>query len=77
MCGMELVKDRKTKEEFPPEAELASRLTQGFNENGVLLRGGDSMNIMPPLCVTAGEIDEILLVMDRVIGATAKELGAE
>ena len=48
----------------------------GFNENGILLRGGDAMNIMPPLCVTAGEIDEILLVMDRVIGGTAKDLGA-
>jgi len=76
MCGMELVKDEKTKESFPPEAELAPRLTQGFSDNGVLLRGGDAMNIMPPLCVTAGEIDEILLVMDRVIGATAKDLGA-
>ena len=51
--------------------------SMGFNSNGILLRGGDAMNIMPPLCVTAGEIDEILLVMDRVIGATAKDLGAE
>ena len=76
MCGMELVKDRETKESFPPEADLASRLTQGFSDNGVLLRGGDAMNIMPPLCVTSGEIDEILLVMDRVIGDTAKDLGA-
>ena len=76
MCGMELVKDRETKESFPTEAELAPRLTQGFSNNGVLLRGGDAMNIMPPLCVTAGEIDEILLVMDRVIGDTAKDLGA-
>ena len=75
MCGMELVKDRKTKESFPTEADLAARLTQGFNENGVLLRGGDAINVMPPLCVTSGEIDEILLVMDRVIGNTAKELG--
>ncbi len=77
MCGMELVKDRETKESFPPEADLATRLTQGFSDNGVLLRGGDAMNIMPPLCVTSGEIDEILLVMDRVIGDTAKDLGAE
>ena len=76
MCGMELVKDRKTKESFPPEADLAARLTQGFSDNGVLLRGGDAMNIMPPLCVTAGEIDDILLVMDRVFEATSKDLGA-
>ena len=77
MCGMELVKDRKTKEYFPPEANLAPRLTQGFNDNGILLRGGDAINIMPPLCVNTGEIDDILLVMDQVIGDTAKELGAD
>jgi len=33
--------------------------------------------VAPPLCVTPGEIDEILSVMDRVIGQAAHELGAE
>jgi len=77
LCGMEFVKDRQTKEYFPAEAELGSRLTQAFAENGLLLRGGDAMNIAPPLCVTSGEIDEILSGMDRVIGQIARELGAE
>ncbi len=75
-CGLELVRDRLTKEYFPAEAELGSRLTQGFAEEGVLLRGGDVMNIAPPLCVTAGEVNEILSVLDRVIGRTALNLGA-
>jgi adenosylmethionine-8-amino-7-oxononanoate aminotransferase len=75
-CGLEIVRDRRTKEYFPAEAELGSRLTQGFAEEGVLLRGGDVMNIAPPLCVTPGEIDEILSVLDRVIGRTARDLGA-
>ena len=77
LCGVELVKDRATKEHFPAEADLAARLTQGFADNGILLRGGDTMNVAPPLCVTPGEIDEILTVMDRVIGQAAHELGAE
>lgn len=77
LCGMEFVKDRQAKEYFPAEAELGSRLTQAFAENGLLLRGGDAMNIAPPLCVTSGEIDEILSGMDRVIGQIARELGAE
>ena len=76
-CGLELVKNRDTKEYFPAEADLAARLTQGFSENGLLLRGGDAMNIAPPLCVTPGEVDEILAVLDRVIGQAAHELGAE
>ena len=77
LCGVELVKDRTTKEHFPAEADLAARLTQGFADNGILLRGGDAMNVAPPLCVTPGEIDEILSVLDRVIGQAAHELGAE
>ena len=77
MCGAEIVKDRETKEYFPTEADLGTRLTQGFSENGLILRGGDVMNIAPPLCVTAGEVDEIISGMDRVIGQVAHELGAE
>ncbi len=76
LCGLELVQDRTSKEYFPTEAELGRRLTQGFSEGGLILRGGDVMNIAPPLCVTSSEIDEILLVLDRVIGRVAAELGA-
>ena len=76
-CGLEMVKDRQTKEYFPAEAELGAKLTQGFSSNGLILRGGDVMNIAPPLCVTSGEIDEIVSVLDRVIGQTARDLGAE
>ena len=59
MCGMELVRDRETKETYPAEADLGNRLTAGFQANGLHLRGSDNMNVMPPLCVTSGEIDEI------------------
>ncbi len=77
MCGLELVRDRQTKEYFPAEAELGSRLTQGFAEQGIILRGGDTMNLMPPLCVNRGEIDEIVSVLDRVIGQTSRDLGID
>ena len=73
-CGLEVVKDRQTKEYFPPEAELASRLTQAFSDQGVLLRGGDMMNIMPPLCVTTGEIDEIVAALDKGFDQVSQDL---
>ena len=71
------MRDRQTKEYFPEESDLGPRLTQGFAANGIFLRGGNVMNIMPPLCVTSGEIDEIVSVLDKVIGETAHDLGAE
>ena len=64
MCALEFVKDRESKAFFPPEAGLAARLTEGFMDKGVLLRGGVMMNIRPPLCITAGEIDELVQLMD-------------
>ena len=76
MCGMELVKDREAREHFPADAGLGPRLTQGFADNGLFLRGGDLMNIMPPLCVTPGEIEQIVSTMDEVIGQVASHLGA-
>ena len=76
MCGMELVQDRETKAPFPAEAGLGERMTQGFNENGLILRGADNMNVAPPLCVTRGEIDEIIGIMDKVFAQTTRELAA-
>ncbi len=77
LCALEIVRDRKTKEYFPAEADLRDRMTRAFSENGLILRGGDAINIAPPLCVTSSEIDEIVSVVDRVIGQTARDLGAE
>ncbi|MEE2880819.1 MAG: aspartate aminotransferase family protein [Chloroflexota bacterium] len=74
-CGLEIVKYRQTKEYFAPEAELGSRLTQAFSDQGILLRGGDMMNIMPPLCVTAGEIDEIVAALDKGFDQVSQDLG--
>ncbi len=74
MCGMELVRDRETKETYPAEADLANRLTSGFQANGLILRGSDNMNLAPPLCVTSGEIDEIITIMDQVFTQVGREL---
>jgi len=74
-CGLELVADRGTKEYFPAEADLANRITQGFAENGLLLRGGDRMNVAPPLCITSSEVDDLVTIMDKVFDQVSKDLG--
>ena len=74
-CGLELVADRGTKEYFPAEADLANRITQGFAENGLLLRGGDRMNVAPPLCITSSEVDDLVTIMDKVFDQVSRDLG--
>ncbi|MCH7736625.1 MAG: aspartate aminotransferase family protein [Chloroflexi bacterium] len=74
-CGIEIVADRETKEYFPAEANLANRITQGFAENGLLLRGGDRMNVAPPLCITSSEVDDMVTIMDKVFGQVSKDMG--
>ena len=74
MCGMELVRDRQTKATYPPEADLGNRLTAAFQANGLILRGSDNMNLAPPLCVTPGEIDEIITTMDQVFTQITPQL---
>ncbi len=74
MCGVEVVKDRATKENFPSHVKLGDRLTGMFRQNGLLLRGGDAMNIAPPLCATRDDIDEIVTVMDSVFTDLESEL---
>ena len=73
-CGVEIVADRETKEYFPASADLANRITQGFAENGLLLRGGDRMNVAPPLCITSSEVDELITIMDKVFDQVSKDL---
>jgi adenosylmethionine-8-amino-7-oxononanoate aminotransferase len=75
MCSVELVKDRETKEPFPREANLRERLTLKFLDRGVILRGGDIINIYPPLCISRDEVDQLLRVLDQVIGEVERELG--
>ena len=75
MCSVEIVKDRETKEHFPADADLPARLTQGFTDNGLILRGSNTTNIMPPLCVSSHDVDEIVSAVDTVIGQTAQALG--
>ena len=74
--ALEFVRDRQTKEYFPPEAELANRLTEGFHENGLMLKGSNTLSIAPPLCINAGEVDELVTALDRAIEGVARDLGA-
>jgi len=69
MIGIELVKDRTTKE---PAREECDQVFEQSKEMGLLLgRGGLYSNVLrikPPMCITHGDVDFILEVFDLVFG---------
>jgi 4-aminobutyrate aminotransferase-like enzyme len=70
MQGIELVKDRTTKE---PDAQGASRLLEATRKRGLLIgKGGlyaNSLRIAPPMIVNRGQVDDAL----RILGESLAE----
>ncbi|OGR49733.1 MAG: hypothetical protein A2X40_10935 [Elusimicrobia bacterium GWC2_65_9] len=66
MIGVELVKDKKTKE---PAPELALAVVDRMKDHGVLVgKGGlegSTVRIKPPLCLTAADADRVAEVFAR------------
>jgi len=76
MCGIELVKDKKTKEPLTPKDNLNKRVEAKFIKEGILPGQAfiTTMSIMPALIITEDEIDKIVAVTDKAIGEIEKEL---
>jgi adenosylmethionine-8-amino-7-oxononanoate aminotransferase len=71
MVGIELVADRATGAEYPFEAAIGARVCRAARRHGVILRPlGPVVVLMPPLSITAAELDEL-------VGATAAAIRAE
>jgi adenosylmethionine-8-amino-7-oxononanoate aminotransferase len=60
LAGVELVRDRQTKERFAAELRIGSRFCRLARERGVLLRPlGDVIVVMPPLAIDASLVDQM------------------
>ena len=60
MAGIEIVKDKESKQPYPWSARMGHRVCQQAIENGVWLRPlGNVVVIMPPLCVSLSQLDTI------------------
>ncbi len=74
--GIELVKDRKTKE---PAAEAGSYVCARSVEEGLLYEKGgyyyNRMQLIPPLTISREELDRVLNIFDRVFGDAEKKYG--
>ena len=60
MAGIELVRDRKTREPFAAKERMGSRACQMARDQGVLLRPlGDVVVVMPPLAIDFSLLDRL------------------
>jgi putrescine aminotransferase len=76
--GVELVRDRATKESFDPALGAARRVCLAALEQGVIFRplAGDVIAMSPPFVVTDQQIDQMVAVLGKAIARVEKELKA-
>ncbi len=68
MVGIELVKDRRTKEPFPWEDCIGVKVCERVRDYGVILRPlGNVIVLMPPLSMTKSELTQLVRATQRAI----------
>ena len=73
MVGIELVKDRATKEPYPYAERMGHQVVRAARRRGVVVRPlGDVVVLMPPLAISA---DELALLLDVVRASIAEVTG--
>ncbi len=74
LWGVELVRDTKTREPFPPDARIAARIAEDALESGVLtypMQGcvdghrGDHILLAPPFTITSGMIQMLATALEH------------
>jgi adenosylmethionine-8-amino-7-oxononanoate aminotransferase len=84
MWGMELVRDRATKQTFDPKDNLNSRIVRTAQEKGLLVYPvsgcadglrGDGVLICPPLITTAEEIEFLIDALGASLAEMSREMG--
>jgi adenosylmethionine-8-amino-7-oxononanoate aminotransferase len=73
MVGIELVADKGSREAFPIKRRTGHRVILAARELGAILRPlGDVIVLMPPLCITGAELNNLcditLAAIDRGTG---------
>jgi len=73
IAGIELVRDRSTKEPYPWPEKRGARVCEHALSEGVLLRPlGNVVVIMPPLAITLDQLDHICGAVERAILAVTE-----
>ena len=77
IAGLELVKDKSTRENYPAAIGLGSRIDAHARNNGLILRiVGNRIAFSPPLIITDKEVAELGRRMRKTLDDTYREIHA-
>jgi adenosylmethionine-8-amino-7-oxononanoate aminotransferase len=83
LWGLELVRDKATREPFPAAERISPRLSKLLLDEGVSLSVqagcydfvlGDDVRFTPPLIITREQVDEVLAILESSLDRLAAEL---
>jgi adenosylmethionine-8-amino-7-oxononanoate aminotransferase len=84
LCGLELVKDKRTKEPFPREMKVSEQVVQAATRRGVLLLSGngsvdglrgDAVVAAPPYVITERQVDQLVDVLAASLQDVVHQIG--
>lgn len=74
MLQVELVKNRETREPFSQDDDMQSKVGDRLIARGLLCRAGNIISIAPPLITNREDADEIVEILDGVLGEVEREV---
>mgnify|MGYP005831527655 CR=1 FL=1 len=81
--GIEFMKDKGSKEPFPPEIKFHQKILESCFSNGLLVYPGfgsldgirgDHIQVAPPLVISRDQIDEIIRILNKSVSECEAEL---
>jgi 4-aminobutyrate--pyruvate transaminase len=75
IAGVELVRDKATKERFEPVGNAGSLVAQRAFDRGLMCRAIlDTVAFAPPLCITKSQVDDVVRIFGEALDRGRQEL---
>jgi 4-aminobutyrate--pyruvate transaminase len=75
IAGIELVRDKASKERFEPSGRAGALLTQLAFERGLICRAiADTVALAPPLCITRSQVHDLVQILSEALDRGQEEL---
>lgn len=75
IAGVELVRDKATKERFEPIGTAGALVAESAYERGLICRAiGDTVAFAPPLCITKSQVDDVVGIFAAALERGRQEL---